>query len=223
MATLGDLAGALVHWMNNAVGIIRIHAQEISCNTQNDETTRSYANEIFSISEKFLKETGNLQNWINEKPCLVNIIKSIQLAFDQVHIPNNIKLDFSFDDNILNVLGGKKQIRDVLVNLIQNSIDAMPDGGLLSISAKKYSWQNRYFVQIGIGDSGIGINETDKKHIFERNFSTKNTGKRLGFGLWWAKLYIERLEGSIDFTSEIGKGTTFKITLLGADTDQENF
>jgi signal transduction histidine kinase len=98
-----------------------------------------------------------------------------------------------------------------VINLIFNSIDAMPEGGKLLV-ASSYRPSDRT-VSIRVSDTGRGISKEDLPHIFEPFFTTKTEGQGLGLGLSMVEGIIERHIGSIDVASELGKGTTFTLKL----------
>jgi GAF domain-containing protein len=216
MATLGDLAGPLVHWMNNEIGAIKVLAQDIhSENIERDEMTGHKASRIYALAEKALREAQGLKRWIPEKPQPVNLSESVSNAIARINIPSNIEQKIGVPNDLPNVSGSKRQILDVLTNLIINAIDAMPKGGKLHIGAKTIQNVDNYWISIWVRDTGTGISEEDVEKIFQRNFSTKEKG--LGLGLWWTRIYIERLGGSLTVDSRPGEGTEFTVTLPAFD------
>lgn len=98
-------------------------------------------------------------------------------------------------------------MKRILANLITNALQAMPNGGRLTITAIRKQDE----VHIGVQDTGQGILDENKANIFQPLFSTKAKGQ--GFGLAVVKRLVEAHNGIISFDSEIGKGTTFSITL----------
>jgi signal transduction histidine kinase len=100
-------------------------------------------------------------------------------------------------------------LKQVLLNLYKNSVDAMDQGGTLTVSARPAGEDN---VEITVADEGCGIPETDRDSIFSPFFTTKSSGT--GLGLAVSKRIIEQHEGgSLAVESEEGKGTKFTITL----------
>jgi signal transduction histidine kinase len=116
----------------------------------------------------------------------------------------NLKLDFNFAPEIK---ADATFLRRVLTNLINNAIQAMPDGGTLEIGGYK---EDNYAC-ITITDTGVGIDETAKSKVFTPMFTTKAKGQ--GLGLAVVKRLIEAQGGIIGFDSTVGKGTKFYIKL----------
>jgi CheY-like chemotaxis protein len=106
----------------------------------------------------------------------------------------------------LTVMGDESELREVLVNLVFNSVDAMPAGGTLTMAAKEVG----DFVEISVHDTGTGMTEETRLRVFDPFFTTKDT---LGMGLGLAVSYgiIRRHEGTVDVVSQVGVGTTFRL------------
>jgi signal transduction histidine kinase len=106
-----------------------------------------------------------------------------------------------------------RQIKQVLANLISNAYQAMPEGGNLSFTALKIN----QMVELTIVDSGCGISPENMKRLFEPLFTTKARG--IGLGLTVSKTLVEANNGYILVTSEVGKGSTFKLLLPAVQPD----
>ena len=102
-------------------------------------------------------------------------------------------------------------MKQVFLNLILNSIEAMPNGGTLTVSTNLFSSGDKESVIICVRDSGCGIPEKDIPHIFEPFYSTKEKGTGLGLSISYS--IIKEHQGEIKVESEIGKGTRFEIEL----------
>ena len=107
-----------------------------------------------------------------------------------------------------------KRLQQAFVNILWNGIEAMPEGGVLSVSTN-YDAQER-LVSVVIGDTGVGVPEEDLDNIFEPFYTTKAEGKGVGLGLSVAYGIIRQHQGRIHVQSMVGKGTQFTI-LLPAD------
>src|SRR3990167_477773 len=119
--------------------------------------------------------------------------------FQQVRVVTNL------DPSLPEVLDGGLQ--HAVVNLVKNAFDAMPHGGTLTITTRR----SETHVDVDIEDTGSGIPEEIRSRVFEPFFSTKPIHQGSGLGLIIAKEVVERSGGTIEFTSQVGVGTTFRI------------
>jgi signal transduction histidine kinase len=105
----------------------------------------------------------------------------------------------------------ENRLRQILYNLLQNAIEASPDGGLVRVTAVIDQQQ----LTIAVSDQGQGIQAEVRSHIFEPFYTTKDgsTSGGMGLGLSVCKSLVEAMNGSIDFESNPGKGTEFRIVL----------
>lgn len=99
------------------------------------------------------------------------------------------------------------QMERVLLNLWRNAVEAMPEGGTLSVRL----WREGDFVKISIRDTGVGIVPDELPNIFKPFYTTKSTGSGLGLAI--CKKIVDEHRGQIEVESTVGKGTTFTITL----------
>ena len=119
----------------------------------------------------------------------------------------NVEIKLDVADTGLIINADNEELRRAFINILRNSIQAMNERGVLTISAKVVGKN----VQVEISDDGTGIPEEIKDRIFEPNFSTKTDG--MGLGLAIVKKTIDDLNGKIVFSSEKGKGTTFIVQI----------
>ncbi len=164
------------------------------------ETQVSYMDKIVSDLQTFVKPVET-----NKQKVKLNELFVSTLA--QIDVPKNIEARIEPKDK-LTVLADPQLLRRVLINLITNSIQAMPDGGELIIRAYV---NGKGRMKIEVEDTGVGIPKEIKSKIFTPLFTTKSRGQ--GFGLSVCKRVIEAQGGTISFKSEVGKGTKFTITL----------
>ena len=211
MAALGDIAGPLVHRTNNNVGAIRVLAQDIC--EEADDNIKSFATEILSNAEEILEYSQRMKSWVKDKPQIISLHDIIRETLAKFQIPENIEQNIDIETDLSQVVAGKQQLINVFDNLIQNAINAMPNGGKLSIQGSHLETDAGNKIKVVICDTGVGIAKENLQKIFEPGYSTKDTNKNMGFGLWWTKFYIERLEGDVEVESEIGKGSQFTLIL----------
>lgn len=122
----------------------------------------------------------------------------------------NVEVIKAYGADLPYFMANKNQIQQVIVNLCSNAVDAMPDGGSITIITKKVGEQ----IAIEISDTGSGMTEEVMKHIFEPFFTTKEAGKGTGLGLSLCYEIIKKHNGVIEVESKVGEGTTFRVKLI---------
>ena len=131
------------------------------------------------------------------------------LALVRKHLESHqVTVEAHLGDSIPRVMGRGDQIRQVFINLILNAIEAMPQGGHITVTTRPGA---DGMVAIQVTDTGIGIAPEDLIRIYDPFFTTKSKG--LGLGLAICYEIIERHQGTLDATSQVGQGSTFTIRL----------
>lgn len=212
LAAIGQTAGMVGHDIRNPlqaiVGELYLAKDEVA-SMPGSNAKRNLQESITCIEENLFyidKIIADLQDYTKPlKPNKekVNIEKVIEEALLIVSIPNNLQVNISIEKDFPAVIADFSMLKRVLINLIQNAVQAMPNGGSLNINAKCKN--NRAY--INIEDTGEGIPEEVKSKLFTPLFTTKSKGQ--GFGLAVVKRLVEAQGGKISFESEQGKGTTF--------------
>ena len=114
------------------------------------------------------------------------------------------------------VRGQRDQLQQVILNLLTNAIDATPSGGRVEVTTLARPAQGE--VEIAIADSGHGIAATDRKHIFDPFFSTKEAGRGTGLGLFITAEIVREHKGRIEIESDEGRGSTFRVILPAVES-----
>ncbi|MEN3335024.1 MAG: hypothetical protein V7641_4389 [Blastocatellia bacterium] len=215
IAMLDGLASQLLHWISDEIGLIRLDAQAIEQGDSLDPRSAKTAVKIRFKADRIIQETGRIKDWFRGKTPqqLIRIQKILAEARSRVDIPVNIKVKVLLADKTLKVRGSVPQLIHVFVNLIQNAIDALPQGGALAISSESLSLKDKPWTIIRVKDSGMGIKTEHLEKIFQPGYSTKEGRGNMGFGLWWTRAYIELLGGEIRVESLPEKGTEFTVVL----------
>jgi two-component system NtrC family sensor kinase len=140
---------------------------------------------------------------------------TVRLVGNELRL-GGIELSLDLDAELPRVRGNPRNLQQVFLNLFLNAIQAMPEGGELSVHALA---AEDSFVRVDVSDTGIGIPAADLDKIFEPFFTTKEPGIGTGLGLSVAYGIIEKHNGRITVQSEVGRGTTFSVLLpLSKDT-----
>jgi signal transduction histidine kinase/ActR/RegA family two-component response regulator len=219
MSALGELASGVAHDFNNTLAGILGRAQLLQ-RTNDLETIRGGLKIIIKTAEDGAKTIKRIQDFARQRrdhdfaPIAVD-----QLLFDVSEITRprwkdcaeaanvHISLELQIRSRAL-VMGEASELREVLVNMVFNAVDAMPAGGTLTLSAAEVDG----CVEISVKDTGVGMKSETSARIFDPFFTTKG---KAGMGLGLAVSYgiIRRHEGNIEVESEVGRGTAFRIKL----------
>jgi signal transduction histidine kinase len=213
LAALGQSVAEITHEIKNPLMLIGGFAQQLS-RTITDEKGLRKVQIIAREIERLERLLSELRDFYLPSTMSVEKVDLEDLQNDTFSLirkdceEKDIKVRFHVEEGARYVAGDPNKLKQVLLNLYKNSIDAMENGGVLTVSARPSGES----VEITVSDNGCGISETDKKSIFSPFFTTKNSGT--GLGLAVCKRIIDQHEGgSISMESEEGKGTTFTITL----------
>ena len=128
-----------------------------------------------------------------------------------------LTLDVRGEPGLPAVLGQRDQLQQVILNLLTNAIDATPPDGRVAMTTRSRPGQDE--VEIAIADTGHGISPADRKHVFEPFFSTKESGRGTGLGLFITAEIVREHKGRIELDSDEGSGSTFRVCLPALRTD----
>lgn len=222
MASIGKLAAVVAHEINNPLSGILTYAKLLEKwlkrhEIENKEEEAVQCLELIAGESRRCGEiVKNLLTFSRSAPMNVettdlNVIvdRSIRLVKHQLEM-GGIQLQLDLADGLPLVQCDPGHIEQVLLALIMNAIDAMPHGGNLWLQTR---FSNCDQVQIEVRDDGSGIPPEILPRIFEPFLTTKETGRGVGLGLAVSHSIIERHSGKIEVQSELGKGTTFFVTL----------
>lgn len=225
----GRIAGQVAHDFNNLLGplvaypdLIREIVSEADPIIPYLEEMQTSARQIAEINQQLL----TLGRRAHYEQVIFNVNELIDHATKQARaIPEDITLTTDCDPELLNVYGGPSQIARVLANLMVNALDAMPDGGRLSISTENHyseGIRTQYgnigpgeYVRITISDTGAGMTRDVMAKMMDAFFSTKKASHRSGSGLGLSVVFaiVADHKGCIDVQSAPGQGTSFMIYL----------
>ncbi len=216
LAAIGQTAGMVGHDIRNPLQAIagELYLAKGDLDALPDSSARKNLREnIVSIEENLYyidKIVADLQDYTKPlKPNMeqVTIEKAIEEALLIVNIPNKLSVNITVEKDFPKIKADFPMLKRALINLIQNAVQAMPNGGTLKISAET----KNHNAQISIQDTGEGIPNEAQEKLFTPLFTTKSKGQ--GFGLAVVKRLIEAQNGEVTYKTQKGKGTTFTVQL----------
>lgn len=216
MAAIGELSTYIAHEIRNPLFAIGGFANALLRNANLDPSGREKAAIILEESQRL---DGILKSILNFSKPVENTMGEMdlgQVATQTVKIMSmgdenrKIETKLAVKPNLPYASGNADLVKQCLINLIKNSQEAMPDGGIITVSVRKAGEK----LELSVQDTGAGIQPQALEKVFNPFFSTKNKGA--GLGLAMTKKLIEEMGGTLEITSKIGKGTRVRILLLPA-------
>ena len=212
LTVLGQMAGGVAHELRNPLGVIKNSAYFLNMVL---EAPDSEVKEALSILDKEVgtcdKIITSLLDFARTKSLdqqELDVDDVLQATLARADIPRRVELVYELREGLPTVLADPEQLKVVLGNIIRNAVQAMPEGGRLSISAQATDSE---WVAVSIGDTGVGIPGENLDKLFEPLFSTKAKG--IGLGLALVKNLVDANKGRIEVQSEQGAGSTFTVSL----------
>jgi signal transduction histidine kinase/PAS domain-containing protein len=168
------------------------------------ESIRGIEENLFYIN-KIVADLQDFARPLNPREEQVEVEATIRDALTMVTIPDKVKVSLAVSNNLPPITADSTMIKRILVNLMQNGVQAMPNGGTLTISAQS----KESYIRIDVEDAGEGIPQEVQGKLFTPLMTTKSKGQ--GFGLVVVKRLTEAMNGTVTFESEQGKGTRFTL------------
>ena len=222
MVAVGMLAGGAAHDFNNLLAIITSFGQLILNNLAPDDPNRPAAQQILMAGERAAALTKQLLAFSRRrlrqpKVLDLNVLAASLGTMLQRLIGEEIELRLALLPDLGRVLADPGHIEQVLMNLVVNARDAMPDGGTLTIETANASLKPGPFVLLAVSDTGAGMDEATQARLFEPFFTTKSAGKGTGLGLSTVLGIVRQSGGALEVSSAPGRGTTVKVYLPRVD------
>ncbi len=215
LAVLGQLAAAVAHELRQPLAVMSNAVYYLKTILPDpNETTKEYLEMISSEIRDSEKIVSDLLDVARTKPAereQIAVCDMVAQALEKKPPPEVVKVTTEIAADLPTVFVDSQQMGQVLINLITNAFQAMPEGGTITFNAQA----EKDKVHLFITDTGCGISEQSMEKLFEPLFTTKARG--IGLGLSVSKSLVEVNEGSIKVESEEGKGSTFTIILPGKE------
>ena len=229
LASIGQLSAGIAHEINNPLAIIRQEAEWLEHLLKNEKFKDIQELQDFGDSLRVIVQqvdrcteiTGNLLNFARKREPVIQathinkIIKDMAALVEREARHSNIDIIQEFQPDLPAILSDPPLLRQVILNLLTNATQAIGKDGAVTITAARAGSDG---LKITVRDTGCGIAPENLSKIFDPFFTTKPEGQGTGLGLAICHGIIYRLGGAISVASEVGKGTTFTISLPLAPT-----
>ncbi len=211
LAAIGELAATVAHELRNPLSVIRTSAYYVK-----DKLAGTDAKVLSSLerleknviaSDKIIYNLLNFTKIPSPVLYLGNLNEVVRTALAEVALPEQVKVETQFAADLPQIMLDTQQLNQVFQNLIDNAVQAMPQGGRLAVR----TWQEEGCVAASVSDTGEGIPSKNREQIFERLFTTKVQG--IGLGLSICRRVVEAHNGTIEVESQMEKGSTFTVRL----------
>jgi two-component system, cell cycle sensor histidine kinase and response regulator CckA len=227
MEVVGQLAGGIAHDFNNVLAVIMGYSDLIMQDLGPEHPLQKYVEEVRQAAKRAAGLTQQLLIFSRKQTVqpveldLNEVIGGMKTMLQQL-INENIEMTMECEENIGHIKADSGYVWQVLMNLVVNARDAMPNGGKLVITTGTATLDEAYaeahpgvvpgpYLMLSVSDTGVGMTEEVRGRIFEAFFTTKAAGKGTGLGLVTCQTIVRQSGGHIEIESEVGKGTTFRV------------
>ncbi len=238
LAAVGQLAAGIAHDFNNILTVILLYGELLQKSPDLTPKQQPKVQTIIKQSQRASELIEQILDFSHQSVLKREVLDLLPLVQDMVSmfertLPENIKLQFNRHERQFLIHADRTRIQQVLLNLCVNARDAMPNGGSLEISLAAHSINETVtssphilppgdWIELGVKDTGTGIDEDVLPHIFEPFFTTKAPGHGNGLGLAQVYGIVKQHDGEIDVTSRPNEETQFSIFLPMLHTTYEN-
>jgi len=229
MEAIGRLAGGVAHDFNNLLTVIRSYCDLVLMETHESDPRHEELVEIRGAAERAAALARQLlafsrkQVFVPKVIDLNEIVAGLESMVSRV-LPDAVRRELRLGSGLGHIKADPGHVEQVLLNLVINAADAMPNGGQLTISTENVviadDDADRHpdappgdYVMVAVADSGTGMDDETMQRVFEPFFTTKAPGKGTGLGLSTVYGIVKQAGGHVRVTSELGRGTTFRVFL----------
>ena len=221
LAAVGQVTATMAHQIGTPLNSISGYIQLILQDGNLQLKDRDRLKIIESQLDRLADSVKDLLSFTRQPKPQLRSLDVNEVLEELIHLSEpwflarNVRFSVTLSPDLPPILGDPTHLQTLFLNLITNALDAMPQGGVLTIKTRQvpplFSSGDGRWLEISITDTGIGITEESKKRVFDPFFTTKKMGEGTGLGLTICEKIIKEHSGKIDVESEVGKGSTFFI------------
>jgi len=230
LAAVGEVTAAMAHQIGTPLNSISGYIQLILQDGNLESKDRDRLKIIESQLDRLADSVKNLLSSTRQPKPQLRTLHVNELLEELIHLSEpwflarSVSVSSQFSPGLPPILGDSTHLQTLFLNLITNALDAMPKGGVLTIRTQQVlpppPLKDGKWLKISIADTGIGITDESKKKIFDPFFTTKKMGEGTGLGLAICEKIVKEHSGKIEVESEVGKGSTFLISIPIFETNE---
>ena len=229
LESVGQLAGGVAHNFNNALAAIIGYSELIAMRLDEDDPILADVRQVLAVGERAAALTRQLLTFSRKErisPTVFDLNEVIESSSSLLGplVGDHIRLHLRLDRSLRRVRADRRQMEQVVTNLVLNARDAMPDGGSLTIETSDVAVTEALartypdarcgsYAKLSVTDTGTGMERTMETRIFEPFFTTKEPGQGVGLGLSMVHGVVKQTGGFVTVDSAPGRGTTFELYL----------
>jgi PAS domain S-box-containing protein len=228
LATIGELAASIAHELNNPLATVSLRTEYLLGQFADGDPKRHALKIIGQEVERMGNLVGNLLNFSrrnHQQISTIDVYQEIENTLDFIeHYLRSRRINVvrEFADTLPTLHADRQQLRQVFLNLLTNASDAMTGGGTLTLRVAMGQMERcAGAIVIEFADTGAGIKPEDLLKVWEPFYTTKDEGKGTGLGLAICRRIVEEQHGTINIETEVGQGTTVRITLPAAERERD--
>ena len=219
LAAVGEMAAGIAHELNNPLtsvtGFAELVLEEMPEESESRKDLETVMREALRARDvvRRLLDFARQSESTRARASLNEVVEDVVALSKHLIHTSGIELKIELEQNLPWVLMDANQMKQVLINLVHNSLQAMPDGGEMEIKTSNASRHNRDWITVSVQDTGVGIPPLEQARIFEPFYTTKGNQGGTGLGLSVTYGIITDHGGHIDVVSQSGAGAKFTVWL----------